>query len=141
MTFEQGQQCQALRIGPRMGRDKRPFLLGRGVQGLELLRAERGFEARIGRTFNGGHGVRVQAGGVRKRVSREASHPHCFSRRNSVYKMCPRTETFSDISGEMAFLVHRRKHVPWAILARFHRESLEQGGVSYDGHTSMTTPL
>ena len=61
MTFEQCQQRQLLRGGPRMGRDKCPFLLGRCVQGLQLLRAQRGFEARGGRTFNGSPGVRVQA--------------------------------------------------------------------------------
>ena len=71
--------------------------VGRGVEGLEFLRAQRGFEARVGCTFNGSHGARFQASGVRKRVGREASHSHCFSRRNSVYRMCPRTDTLPDI--------------------------------------------
>ena len=48
MTLEQRQQRQLLCGLPRMGRDKLPFLLGRRIERLEFLRAQRGFETRVG---------------------------------------------------------------------------------------------
>jgi hypothetical protein len=59
VTFKQGQQRQLLRVCPRMGRNKRPFLLSRCVQRLEFLCAQRSFESRVSLTFDGGHGSRL----------------------------------------------------------------------------------
>src|SRR5712692_10211204 len=93
MTREQRQQRQVLRGVLRVRRDKIPFLLGRRRQRLEFLRAQRGFETRIGRAFDGGHSGELPCAVSRKGSAGGPDTPVVFpgetAYRRRVYERIP----------------------------------------------------